>query len=82
MAGYHTTTTINGGEKQVFTGSRGGGGGGGVGGGEPGGGGYFLLLTLSELCLLLSPDKLLHSSPGDRQADSCKGGGNKMHTFN
>lgn len=78
MAGYHTTTAINGGEKQVFAGSRGG----GRGDGEPGGGGYFLLLTLSELCLLLSPDKLLHSSPGDRQADSCKGGGNKMHTFN
>ena len=28
--------------------------------GEPGGGGYFLFLTLSELCLLLYPDKLLH----------------------
>lgn len=33
--------------------------------GVSGGRGYFLLLTLSGLCLLLYPDKLLHTSPGD-----------------
>lgn len=60
MAVYHTTTTIN--EKKAHSQAV----------GEPGGGGYFLLLTLSELCLLLFPDKLSHTLPGDRQADSCK----------
>lgn len=58
MAVYCTATTIN--EKKAHSQAM----------GEPGGGGYFLLLTLSELCLLLYSDKLLHTLPGDRQADS------------
>lgn len=60
MAVYRNTTTIN--EKKPHSQAV----------GEPGGGGYFLLLTLSELCLLLEPDKLPHTLPGDGQADSCK----------
>lgn len=55
---YHTTTTIN--EKKAHSQTV----------EEPGGRGYFLLLTLSGLCLLLSPDKLLHDLPRDSQAGS------------
>lgn len=60
MAVYHTTTTVN--DKKPHSQAV----------GASGGGGYFFLLTLSEPCLLLQPDKLLHTSLGDRQADSCK----------
>lgn len=60
MAVYCTTTTIN--EKMPHSQAM----------GEQGGGGYFLPLTLSELGLLLSPDKLLHTLPGDRQNDSAE----------